>query len=498
MKILLINPNSTIAGPDSIYSRFVPPVAPCGIAYIAALLEKNGFEVIVVDQYANKMSNEELSAMVNAQSPQMVGFSCLTPVISNVRALVERIRFFKKDIKIVLGNIHATMFADELLNERIADIVVRGEGEFSMLETARAIREKKTLDAVKGISFIKDGKAHHTPDREVIQNLDDLPYPAWHLFRLDDYNTHPMISLYKTTLPIQASRGCPYKCTFCSQDTIYKKPRYRKIVNIIDEIEYIYTNMRISHFVFIDAYFPFSIEYGLKFCEELMRRGMHKKITWVTETRVDKVNLELLKRMKEAGLHLLMYGFEVGNQKVLDSINKKTTLEHARQAMKDTKKAKILSLGLFILGLPGENKQTCEDTIRFAKELDCDIAKFNIAVPLPGSKFFENFKGKLSSVSEPEKFTSWSNWASMSEDLIYAPEGMSGKELTDLQKKAMLEFYVRPKLILKYIFKRIIPLKDLFFGARILVGKYPKAVIDRMRNSREISEKPYSAKTEKL
>lgn len=480
------------------YSRFVPPVAPSGIAYIAALLERNGFEVIVIDQYANKMSNEELSIRINAESPRLVGFSCLTPVISNVKALVERIRFYKKDIKIVLGNIHATMFAGELLDERIADIVVRGEGELTMLETAQAIREKKSLDAVKGISFADNGKVHHNPDREVIQNLDDLPYPAWHLFKLDDYNTHPMISLYKTTLPIQASRGCPYKCTFCSQDTIYRKPRYREIVNIIDEIEYIHRNLGISHFVFIDAYFPFSIEYGLKFCEELIRRGMHKKITWVTETRVDKVNLKLLKIMKEAGLHLLMYGFEVGNQRVLDSINKKTTIEQARQAMKDTKKAKILSLGLFILGLPGENKQTCEDTIRFAKELDCDIAKFNIAVPLPGSKFFENFKGKLSSVSKPEKFTSWSTWASMAEDLIYVPEGMSGKELTNLQKKAMLQFYVRPKLIIKYIFKRILPLKDLFFGACILMGKYPKTIIARMVDSGKRPKKPSFNKTRKI
>ena len=488
MKIMLINPNSALAGPDSMYARFVPPIAPSGVAYIAALLEKNGFQVIIIDQYANKMSNEELSARINVESPQLVGFSCLTPVMSNVKVLVEQIRFFKKDIQIVLGNIHATMFAEELLKGKIADIAVRGEGEFSMLEIAQAIRDGRSLDAIKGISFVKGGKIYHNPDREVVQDLDDLLYPAWHLFRLEDYNTHPMISLYRTALPIQASRGCSHRCTFCSQDTIYKKPRYRKTANIVDEIEYMHKNLGVSNFVFIDAYFPFSIEYGLEFCEELMRRGMHNKISWVTETRVDKVNLELLKKMKAAGLHLLMYGFEVGNQEILDSINKRTTLEQARQAMQDTKKANILSLGLFMLGLPNETRQTCEETIRFAKELDCDIAKFNIAVPLPGSKFFQDFRDKLNYTIEPEKFTSWSNWASSAEDLIYVPDGMSGKELTALQKKAMLKFYVRPRLIMRYVFKRILPLRDIFFGGWILLGGYFKTVIAKMVNSCKLNK----------
>lgn len=472
MKIMLINPASILTNSDSIYTRFIPRVPPSSIAYIAALLEKSEFEVIIIDQHANNITNEELSNKINAESPQLVGFSCLTAVMGNVKVLVEQIRLLKKDIKIVLGNIHATMFADELLRQGIADIVVRGEGEFSMLETTKAIEQKKSLDGIKGISFVDNGKVYHNPDREPVQNLDNLPYPAWHLFNLECYKTHPMVSLYKTTLPIQASRGCPYKCIFCSQDTVYKKPQYRKTVNVINEIEYIYNNLGVSNFVFIDAYFPFSIEHGLEFCEELMRRGLHKKIIWVTETRVDKVNLKLLKRMKEAGLRLLMYGFEVGNQGVLDSINKRTTLEQARQAMKDTKKANILTLGLFMLGLPGETKQTCEDTIKFAKELDCDIAKFNIAVPLPGSFLFEVYKNKYNNIQMPDKFTSWFSWFTNADSLIYVTEEMAAKELINLQTKAMFKFYARPKLIIRHIVKRIISPRDLCYGAYCLTIKY--------------------------
>lgn len=485
MKVMLINPNSTLAGRDTIYSRFVPPIAASGIAYIAALLEKNRAKVIIIDQYANKMTNEELSNRINAESPQLVGFSCLTPVMGNVKVLVEQVRLLKKDIKIILGNIHASIFAEELLRRKIADIIVRGEGEISMLEVSIAIKENKNLHDIRGISFIENGNIYHNPDREPQSNPDDFPYPAWHLFDLEYYRSHPMVSLHEITVPIQASRGCPYQCIFCSQDTLYEKPRYRKTVNVIDEIEYIYSKLGVSHFVFIDAYFPFSIEHGLEFCDEFMQRGLHKKIRWVTESRVDKVNLKLLKRMKEAGLHLIMYGFEVGNQEVLDRINKRTTLEQARQAMKDSKKADILTLGLFILGLPNETKQTCEDTIRFAKELDCDIAKFNIAVPLPGSKFFEDNRSKFSSICEPEKFTSWSSLVSSSDDLIYVPDGMNNRDLIDLQRKAMFQFFVRPKLIIKYIFKRIVPFRDLCFGAWVLINKYFQIVIAKEINPEE-------------
>jgi len=485
MKVLLINPNSIVASSDSTYSRFVPPVAPTGIAYLAGLLEKNGVEVSIIDQYANKMTGEDLIKRINVMSPQLVGFSCLTPAMKNVKMLVEQIRLLKKDIKIILGNIHATLFADELLKKGLADIIIRGEGEIGMLEVTQALEKGRSLHEVRGISFIEGVKVCHNPDREPFLDLDDLPYPAWHLFDLEHYKTHPMVSLYDITLPIQASRGCPYQCIFCSQDAIYKKPRHRKNANVINEIEYIYNHLGVNHFVFIDAYFPFSVEHGLEFCNEFIRRGLHKKIVWVTETRVDKVNLELLKKMKEAGLHLIMYGFEVGNQQVLDSLRKKTTLEQARQAMRNTKKAGIRTLGLFVLGMPGETKATCEDTIRFSQELDCDIAKFNIAVPLPGSKFFEDLRYKLGNITDPEKFTSWSNWASPSNDLIYVPDGMRGKELVDLQRKAMFQFFVRPKLIIRYILKRIVPLRDLCFGARMLIKICLGNITAKIMNSKK-------------
>jgi len=486
---MLVNPNSEVAGENTAYSRFVPPVASAGIAYIAALLEKEGNDVMIVDQYANKMTNEQLLRKIYIEKPQIIGFSCLTPTIKNVERLVIQIKKSNKEVRIVLGNTHATIFVEELLNKKIADIVVRGEGEYTMLEIIKAIEQKRELHHVEGVSFVENGKVFHNPDRKVVENLDELPYPAWYLFNLQLYKNHPLVSLYEITLPIQGSRGCPYQCIFCSQEWMYKKSRYRQINNIISEIEYIHNKLGVKNFVFIDAFFPFSIEYGLEFCDKLIQKGLHKKVKWVIETRVDKVNFKLLKKMKEAGLHLIMYGFEVGNQRVLDSLNKRTTLEQARKAMKDTRRAGIRTTGLFILGMPGETKETCEETIRFAKELDCDIAKFNLAVPLPGSRFFEVYKDKLSDIGIPEKFTSWSSWLADNDSLAYVPEGMTAKELINLQTKAMFKYYVGPKLIIRCIVKRIISPKVLYYGAYVLIIKYFKIIIARITKIINLKER---------
>lgn len=486
MKVMLINPASDLKKSMGKYEKFAAPVLPTGIACIASMLEKNGIDVIVIDQFAEKMSNVQLVKKIVDEKPQIVGFSCLTPAMNNVKTLVHQIRIIKRDIQIVLGNTHATIFADELLRQKIADIVVRREGDYTTLEVALAITKGKGLQQIKGISFVENGKVYHNPEREPIDNLDELPYPAWHLFNLESYREIPLISAYKVVLPIQASRGCPYQCTFCAQDKVFKRPRYRKINAVIDEIEYMHERFKTTFFGFTDAYFPFSVEHGLKFCDEFIRRGLHKKIKWLTETRVNLVSLELLKKMKEAGVYLIMYGFEVGNQKVLDSLKKGATLEQARRAMKATKKAGIKTLGLFMLGAPGETRQTCEETIRFAKQLDCDIAKFNIVIPLPGSKLFEDLKGKIGDIQEPEKFTSWYGNSSSSSSLIYIPEDMTAAELINLQRKAMFQFYMRPRLIIRHIFRRLTSFRNLFYGAYVLISDYLDGLrlVNRRRRDR--------------
>lgn len=482
MDVLLINPNSSLIENSWGYKRFFTPIAPLGLCYVAATLRNNGIKVSVIDQFARKIADEELIGLIKKEKPLIVGFSALTPVMPDIRRLVRQMHDLKINSRIVLGNAHATCFPEEVLKDNTADVVVRGEGEMAMLEVCDHLMRGKDLEGVRGISYSSAEGIKHNPERKIIEHLDALPFPAWDMLNLDDYTEVPLAAITKArAVPIMASRGCSYRCYYCSQDTIYPKVRYRNLNKVADEMEYFFENLNIKYFGLSDAYFPFDEKSGLEFCDILIKRKLHKKLSWCTETRVDKVTPELLKAMKEAGLHLIMYGIEVGNERILKSINKGTTLDQARAALKETKKAGILSLGLFMLGLPGETVDTCNDTVKFAKSLECDIVKFNIAVPYPGSKFFEDYI-KNKNITEPEKFTSWCDWTSAGGDLAYCPDGLNSATLRCLQRKAMFQVYMQPRAIIRHILKRTVTFKNLFYGFIWLLSILLKGVIDGLKN----------------
>ena len=157
----------------------------------------------------------------------------------------------------------------------------------------------------------------------------------------------------------------------------------------------------------------------------------------------------------------------------MEKFNKKTTLEKTKKIIKITKKLEIYTLGFFVLGLPGETRETCHETIRFSQELDCDTVKFNIAVPYPGSKFFEEFyNNNKGCLAKPERFTAWYDWSEDDGKPVYVPEGMTAKELVGLQRKAMFKFYARPKIIMNFLRHRRISIFKLLYGAYILSSKY--------------------------
>lgn len=478
MKVLLINPKSILVEKSKICRRFTSCVLPSGLAYLSGYLKKENIDVVIEDQFASDISDKELLFRIKQVKPDVIGFSCLTPAMSKVKSLVDEIRALDKNIKIILGNIHPTLFPEEVLKEKIADIVVCGEGEISLKETVFSLSKNNSLSQIKGISFREDGNIYHNAPRDTIDCLDNLIFPEWGSFNLEYYKNYPLLGIYNNViLPLQGSRGCPYKCIFCSQDKMYVKPRYRSTFNILEEIEYMRERLNVNFFGFNDAFFPHSIEQGFEFCDLLIKRKLHKRIKWITETRVDMVTPDLLTRMREAGLDLIMYGFEVGNQKILDSVEKRATLKQAYRAMDYTKKANIRSLGLFILGLPGETKQTCEETINFARKLNPDMAKFNLAVPFPGSKLFDEYKKSINLEQNPEKFTSWYDWSGLPGEVISNQDGMGSNELISLQRKAMLKFYVNPKKILNYLIKSNFPVKDLILGGYMLISRYFKSLI---------------------
>ncbi|MDD5109029.1 MAG: radical SAM protein [Candidatus Omnitrophica bacterium] len=478
MKVLLINPQSKAIEKSCIWQReMLTPVIPLGLAYIAAVLEKNTIPVKVFDQVAEKWNEDKLFASIVSEKPDLVGITCLSASMDTVISLSRRIKNYNKDIKIILGNIHASIFAKQLLNAGIADIIVHGEGEYTMLEVVSRIERKLNFSGIGGIGYIEEGKLYNNRENYIIPDLDNLPYPAFHLFDLNKYKEIPLASIYgEIALVISASRGCPFDCIFCAQNKIFAKTRYRKIENVIDEMEYMHTIYNAKYFGFVDAFFPFSIEHGMEFCEQLIKRGLNKKVRWVTETVVNLIDPQLTKKMKEAGLHMLEFGFESGSQRVLDTFGKKINLEQGKKAVRYAKDAGILTLGLFMLGLPGETAEECEQTVKFAKELDCDFVKFNLATPYPGSRLYELSMEKIGKIRNLSGFNSWYDWFENKDNEFYTVGLMSVKELRNIQRKAMFSFYFRPVKVIKTIVNKRVSFKFLLFGAMLLLTGYFKAL----------------------
>jgi radical SAM superfamily enzyme YgiQ (UPF0313 family) len=321
------------------------------------------------------------------------------------------------------------------------DYLVRGEGEFSMLELAK----KEPLSKIKGLSYRENGGIKHNPPRELNDKLDELPFPARELLPMDKY-----FSAGAKQTPsdyILSSRGCPYQCIFCADHLVHgRKFRFRSPENIIKEVEEL-EKRGIKDFDFVDDNFTLLIERVEKFCDIMTEKGLNKKISWrcTSGLRVDRITFDLLKKMKEAGCYMVSLGIESGNDEILRKMRKNIDLNKVRQAIKWCNKVGIETRGLFMFGNLGENKKTMQDTINFAKSLDLDTATFHITIPFPNTDYWNIIKkeGEI----YPKNYRDYIAYG----NVIFKHGDLDEKILLKMQKKAHREFYFRPKIIFKAI-----------------------------------------------
>lgn len=220
----------------------------------------------VLDQYNACFSNSILLKRIKDISPDIIGISCITVAMKNIKEITASLRKYLPDSKIVCGNVHASVMYEDILCARIADVVIRKEADITFVELAEALRDSLPLSSVEGIAWRNNGEVILNSEREQVRALDTLPIPAWHLFDLSLYTRNTGLGLFnKPMLPITASRGCSFKCFFCSHSSIFYGMRIREIKKVVDEIEYLYEKFSIKHFLFVDTYFPFSIESGFRF-----------------------------------------------------------------------------------------------------------------------------------------------------------------------------------------------------------------------------------------
>lgn len=367
MRALLINPPYP-------YSEF--PIMPMGLLYVGGVLEHEGHEVKVLDLLVSKYSKEKIARKLDQYQPHVVG---VTSVTMNYPVASEILKYCKSvddAITTIIGGPHVTFAPVETLNEAPwIDIVVRGEGEQTVLD----IVSGKPLEDIAGIAYRSDG-IRVAKERGLIENLDGLPPPARHLFPLSRYHA------LAAHCSLITGRGCPFNCVFCVGSRMGgRRARFRNPKLVVDEIEQGLA-LGFEEVNLEDDLFTLNHRHLNAICDEIIGRGLRFK--WSAFARVDTVNPEVLRKLKDAGCDWLCYGVESGNQEILDKVKKKITLEKIRESVKLAKDAGVNVLASFILGLPGETKETMMQTVQFAQELQTYYG-FHVMAPFPGTEVRE-------------------------------------------------------------------------------------------------------------
>lgn len=448
--IFAVPPESKRIDSDIIGRRYHPHI---GLAYLKASLQKNGiYDIAIIDAPVEKLTHKKFKERIIELKPDIVGLTATTPQINDASIAAHAIKQVDKDIATIIGGVHVNNLPKETLQEfPYFDFSVYGEGEKTICELIDKIKSgNNDFLSVKGLAYKINNKVKVNPPRGVIENVDELPFPDFEGFPLDKYTPFHSVKKGIVELPLMTARGCPYKCIFCCRPT-GNKPRLRSVESVIMEIERDIEKFNARRIVFLDDTFILSKERILNICNEMIERGISKSVTWITETRVDSVDKEILQKMKEAGCRLIMYGIESGNQKCLNNLKKGTTLEQARTAVKLTKEAKIEVDTNFILGCPNETYETILDTIDFALELDPDYAGFSIMTPFPGTevrKIIGQNKGKFRLLT--------SDWKKYGKQIGEAMEleNIDRRCLESLQTLAYIKFYLRPHRLFN-LFKQV-------------------------------------------
>lgn len=384
MKVILINLPSLWLINDKTYF-------PLGLLYIASYLEKHNVKVDLLD-LASKGENE----WYIPKEADIYAVGATTPHIPIAERLSEKLKELNPGALTIIGGIHATVLPEETLLNSKFDICVIGEGEETMYE----IVQNKPLSSIKGIAYKSGSKVFINERRELIKDLDSLPYPAYHLINVLEYAP----AGYKMTGSLITSRGCPFNCIFCAQKEITKKRvRYRNIDNVIGEIKFLKENYGLNTFSFQDETFTLGRKRLISLCKAIKQLNIHFKC----EGRTDMVNYELLKLMKECGCFEIAFGIESGSQRILDIIGKGTTVEENKKAILAAKNVGLRTMAFLMVGTPSEDDSTIEETIRFLDEVKPDAYSVAMFIPYPGTDVYKTPEKYKFSFIKPRDFNKY-------------------------------------------------------------------------------------------
>jgi len=380
---------------------------PLGLCYIANILEKNCIKVKIIDRNALMTKhggdycrvNEITKDNIRKFSPQLVGITSTTATFYDVRSnILKMVKSLNKDITIVLGGPHASALPEAILSKyEDIDIICRGEGEMTMLEIA----QMKKLENISGITYRSGSGIQSNEEREPYKNIDEFCFPARYLVDMKFYckaNPYIMHGLYMRATTLFTSRGCAFDCTFCAgKVAVGRRVRLQSPALVIEEIERLIKDYNVEGIYFADDMFDINKQRADMICEELIRKGIHKKIKWYPQLRANSIEKKRVELMKRAGAVRADIGFESGSQRTLDTINKKTTVEQNYNAARILHEARLQFQANTIVGIPGEDEHDIKQTEAMLRKIKPHWIGFGEFIPLPGSRLYNEMikKGLL-------------------------------------------------------------------------------------------------------
>jgi anaerobic magnesium-protoporphyrin IX monomethyl ester cyclase len=445
MRILLVNPPSGLKVYEK--SKIVTAITNSPVltmCTLAASARAVGAQVSVLDLTISNSPSEDLTAELKRFKPDMVGVSFTTQLYYEGQTIASIAKKHNPKVVTICGGIHTSCMPEDTLREGDFDLACIGEGDNTLAELAAG----KNPTEVDGLVVKQNGGFFHTPPRKVIEDLDDLPYPAFDLFNIYRYKSTRLTSKRDPVGYIETIRGCPYNCSYCCK-VFGRKVRYKSPERVLDEFFYM-RKLGFNDIHIKDENFTTDLNRAKLICELLLKRGWDRPWSLATGIRTKDLDREFLKLAIRSGCYSVAFGVESGDAHILASVNKKQDLQEMAEAIDMCTKAGLQTRGFFMLGLPEDTLETMDKTIDYACSLNLNYAKATVTIPLPGSPLYEYYESRGLLLSKD-----WSKYNPHTAPEIYHHQTLKWSTIRSYYSKFYRRFYFRPSYIAKTAYQGI-------------------------------------------
>ena len=408
---------------------------PLGLCYIAAIAEKSGWDVEIIDAEVEGLSYDDIFARIKRFQPDLIGLTATTPFFHSVIQISQHLKE-KFQIPVAVGGPHASLMREEAFSD-LFDYLFVGESENVLPEFFARLASKKSLDGVSGVMYRDgQGKVCFNGEAPRVQDLDEIPWPARHLIPREKYFIGTLHGLQNYT-SFFISRGCPFDCVFCANKLYGKTVRRRSVAAVLRELAYIVNDLKIKHIYFLDDTLTLDRAYMMDLCRGIKREGL--KFTFEGSTRANLWDEEMVRLMQECGLIRISFGLETVDPRVRKIIKKTVPVESYFEANRLNNRLKIETINSVMLGLPGDTRESIKSTVDFlCKAKDIQHATYGIAMPYPGTEMWDMARQNQNGLKLlTEDFSQYQRYG----HAVMEVSGMKPDELVALQKHGLMRIY---------------------------------------------------------